>query len=188
MDWGEYTSVVVYMRLSGQFPVCLFFLYEKILSIKKYKSAKQMIFTLLEVFVQVIICCLCCLVFAYFVLSVGFCLGRAFGRLKLFRKRNINRLKTVLITSYTLPLVSVLFRTWFCFGLGYRVKLHLLSKICYNYWINLKLYKIKKWPEIFQRKMYLTSRITWYFPYYFIWKVKVFNLFNQLMDLFWKYI
>ena len=118
------------MRLLGQFPVCLFLLYEKILSIKKYKSAKKTIFTLLEVFVRAKISCLCCLVFAYFVLSVGFCLGCVFGSLKSFCKRKINRFKTVLITSYTLPLGSVLFRTCFFVGLGYRVKLHLLSKIC----------------------------------------------------------
>ena len=43
--------VQLYLRLSGQFPVCLFFFYEKILSVKKAPNAKQTIFTVLKAFV-----------------------------------------------------------------------------------------------------------------------------------------
>ena len=78
------------------------FFYEKILSIKKHESAKQTIFTLLEVFVHVKNCCLCCLVFDYFFLLVGFCLWHVFVRLKSFRKKKkiiiINRFESALIT------------------------------------------------------------------------------------------
>ena len=76
------------------------FFYEKILSAKKAPKRKQTIFTLLEVLVRAKNCCLYCLLFASFVLLVGFCLWRVFVRLKFFRKRKkINRLVNVLIAS-----------------------------------------------------------------------------------------
>ena len=78
------------------------FFYEKILSIKKHESAKQTIFTLLEVFVHVKNCCLCCLVFDYFFFVSWFCLWHVFVRLKSFRKKKkiiiINRFESALIT------------------------------------------------------------------------------------------
>ena len=60
----------------------IFFFYGKILSAKKPPKSKLMIFTFLEVFACTKNCCLYCLVFAFFVLLVGFCLWRV------FRKKN----------------------------------------------------------------------------------------------------
>ena len=62
------------MRLSGQFQVCSFFFYEKILNVRKEPKRKETIFTFLEkncpqkIVAFVVICSL------NFVLLVGLCL------------------------------------------------------------------------------------------------------------------
>ena len=95
------------MRLPRQLQANFFFS-EKTLSLKEYQRAKQTIFTLLEVFAK--ICCLCCLVFAYFCFVSWFLLMTCVCRLKFFSYKEINRLEIVLITSFTI-LLSVHCRT-----------------------------------------------------------------------------
>ena len=78
------------------------FFYEKILSIKKHESAKQTIFTLLEVLCTWKIVAFVVLCSIIFFLLVGFCLWHVFVRLKSFRKKKkiiiINRFESALIT------------------------------------------------------------------------------------------
>ena len=78
------------------------FFYEKILSIKKHESAKQTIFTFLEVFAHVKNCSLCCLVFDYFCFVSWFLLVTCFCAFKIFSLKKkiiiINRFESALIT------------------------------------------------------------------------------------------
>ena len=78
-------TTVQCIRLSGQFQVCLFVLYEKFLSVKKALNAKQTNFPLLEVFVPAKIVFFVVFCMLLFVLLVGFCLWRVFVRLTFFR-------------------------------------------------------------------------------------------------------
>ena len=97
------TSVILYLRLSGQFQVCLFF-YEKILSVKKAPKRTTNNFYSLRSF------CACQKIMSlfFFVHLFLFCwlffwLWRVFVRLKLSCKKVIiNRLEIVLITSNTI--------------------------------------------------------------------------------------
>ena len=85
---GVLVSSIVNEVIGTISSLLFFFFYGKILSAKKAPKSKLMIFTFLEVFACAKNCCLYCLVFAFFVLLVGFCLWRVFARLNFFRKKN----------------------------------------------------------------------------------------------------
>ena len=93
------------MRLSGQFLACLFFFYEKVLTVKNAPKRKTNDFHPLRTFCAHKKCCLCCLVFVQFCFLGEFFLVSVFLRSKPFRqKKRTNRLEVVLITSFTILL------------------------------------------------------------------------------------
>ena len=93
------------MRLSRQFQASFFcfFFTRRFWAYKKHQNPKQMIPTLLEVFVCAKSCCLCLLIFVYvdwFWLICAFALSKYFHK-----KKIINWLEIVLIASFTILLL-----------------------------------------------------------------------------------
>ena len=99
---GVHVSSIVYeviRTISGQ----SIFFHENILSVKKQQNPKQTTFILLEVFVRAKTCCLDCF------LLVGFGLIYVSVCRRVFYKKKINWFEIVLITSYTILLLLVIF-------------------------------------------------------------------------------
>ena len=88
------------MRLPRKFQTCLFiyFFYEQILNVQ---NSKQTISTPLEDFVRAKEALLCCFLFAYFCLLVGFWLLFVFVSLTFVRKKIMKRFENVLVASIT---------------------------------------------------------------------------------------
>ena len=88
------------MRLPRKFQTCLFiyFFYEQILNVQ---NSKRTISTPLEDFVRAKEALLCCFLFAYFCLLVGFWLFFVFVSLTFVRKKIMKRFENVLVASIT---------------------------------------------------------------------------------------
>ena len=100
--WHFVSSIVneAIKTISSQF--FLFFFTRRFWAYKKHQNPKQMIPTLLEVFVRAKSCCLCLLIFVYvdwFWLICAFALSKYFHK-----KKIINWLEIVLIASFTILL------------------------------------------------------------------------------------
>ena len=93
------------IRTISSFKPVYYFFTKRFWAYKKHQNPKQTIFTLLEVFVHAKSCWLYCFLFAYFcfywLVLVWF---YVLVRLKSFRKKTINWLQIVLITSFTILL------------------------------------------------------------------------------------
>ena len=103
---NSYWKVVPYMRLSRQFQARFFF-HERISRAQKPPKRKTNDFHPLRSFSAHKKCCLCCLMLVYFCFLSWFLLVSVFVRAKSFCKnKRKNRLEIVLITSYTILLLT----------------------------------------------------------------------------------